>query len=443
MTLVLLHLDAAASSMSLFADSRVASPALPEAWDSASKIFPLQPTPHFAAYCGASVAALSAFAQASIAVKYSRNLATARVETIGAVLKQYIEAARCPWTMPFQFIVVGDALAPRAGFRWEFRAYQVVDNGSIERFDPRQIAPGVYAMGSGAVAAEQLLQGNRAPSARDVFGALKAVIEDENHPTIGGPPQMVVSSPDYSAPVGFVWTVPGGVVNSLLGVTILHQPAPPGPDGGAIRFLDEDFHPAEFVGRGMPPRQVGGSASAIVDKIRRSGIAGASTEEVVSALQVAIRPSESSPQAFLYVQIDHEAQVPQKICHVRPGKLFAQILALLGATGGLVGTLLGTFPALGILAGCGLLAVLYGIGGSVSVPTVAQSMLIFILCSSIKHAMMRDEAARQFSELCEAREDVRPDDFAAALQGLEDEHIVAIEADGSIRLVQEFTATLR
>ena len=217
-------------------------------WNHGPKLFRLFGTHSYLACCGSSTLALSAILQSTAILSNTDLLAgdggqpitvSARCNAITTLFNDSVK------TFPKTWGGNGEAKLLFCGF-----------DGLRNRFMLHEIALGrkgastksvtlsknaVRCYGSGAERARALLSEGMATV--EILKVLKTVIDDEAVKDVGGVPQMVTIWTRRSQAVGFNWHINGSIQSTLFGLPLhFHSRMK------KVRFLDETFKPAKYLG---------------------------------------------------------------------------------------------------------------------------------------------------------------------------------------------------
>jgi hypothetical protein len=246
-----------ATSLNIASDSRLTDiGGRPIAWDFATKIYRLHPTQLHMAYCGTSSSALQAILQSALLLNASNILAgpegvgsptiDAQTSSLRRHLEETIRLYPGAWG--------NEATILCAAYDWRlkmFRAYTLAFNGTgMSRNEVDLKSRRCHFFGSGAPRARAILGNNAAQSSREIFFALRDVIESPSQTTVGGAPQMVCIKRQGSQQIGFNWTVNGKIESMLGGVPLKFN-----SDLKKIEFRDRNYISVPYLRGGRRSRR--------------------------------------------------------------------------------------------------------------------------------------------------------------------------------------------
>lgn len=246
MTLVLAWLEGGGSdqSVSVAADSRLSTgteiagkPG--QQWDHATKLFRVWPSSDHVAYTGKSLLALTAIHQFIAAIGPTEAIADSdsplsRVKALARHLGPAIKSFPAEWGKYADLLYVGYCK------RTHQPMIRVIElkAGKCEVIEP-EFTHETICLGSGALGAKQHLErcaNEGALTARERIEVLRAVIDDNSAPGVGGVPQMVVVGRCGSMPQAFVGKRDDDAVGFLSGMPLCHR-----SPMQTVQFRDDDF----------------------------------------------------------------------------------------------------------------------------------------------------------------------------------------------------------
>jgi hypothetical protein len=218
----------------LVADSRLSDPKLPRLaklrWDHATKLFRLRPTGAILGYCGESMPALQAIAQAMELLALTDVLRTWGDATcpqpkarLDALLRHLDEAFG-------SFPAAWGPEATLCYLDYDFRLSKFVTaditigaGGAISAEELQDLAEGrIMWDGSGAPRARVVHESNHAGAAsfRAVVATVESLMDNDREPAVGGWPQAIRITRAGSVPIGFLRPVGQVERRVLLGLPL-------------------------------------------------------------------------------------------------------------------------------------------------------------------------------------------------------------------------------